>query len=137
MDTTTAFNSRLPIPTLIVPGGSAHQDGLPKLWHYLTDGGANHYGGSWSTADRDSFVHGSASDNVFNIHYSETFDTYAKNAQEVQAAIDDIRQRTGAPEVNVVAECKGAEEVRELLSQGGHGIRNLVLMTPMNHGLPL
>jgi hypothetical protein len=127
---------RLARPVLIVPGGQASHKALPGIWRALTRGRDNRFGGDWELSRRDDFVQPAGDENVFTLAYSKPFNTYAANAGEVQAAVDDIRTRTGAKEVDVVGECKGAEEVRELIRQGARGIRNVIYVTPMNHGLP-
>ncbi len=130
---------KLARPVLVIPGGTARRHGLPATLHYLTFGGNNTFGGSYR-ADRlldfeSSYqTHGG---DVFALEYTRTFGSLEENAKEVKSAIEDIRRLTGAAEVDVVAECKGALEVRRYLqdSQGNDGIRNFVAIAPPNRGM--
>lgn len=128
---------RLPRPVLLVAGGSSKPVGLPEVIHYLTWGGNNQFGGVYSADNPQEFEarYRQSPGNVFTLRYTKTFASFEHNAREIKKAIEDIRRLTGADEIDVVAECKGAMETREYLRQGHDGIRNLVMLVPPNHGL--
>jgi len=130
---------KLPRPVLMIAGGSRQDVGLPQAIHYLTEGGNNHFGGSYGVDRKEQFLEEyrqlDEPGNVFTLRYSKQFASFPHNAQEIKQAIADIRQLTGAEEIDVVAECKGAMEMRRYLQDGNDGVRNLVMLVPPNHGL--
>lgn len=128
---------KLPRPVLLIPGGRSRTIGLSTISHYLTTDGNNEFGGPYCVNDRQKFEdtykqHGG---DVFCLKYSEQFGSFEHNAGEIKQAIDDIRRLTGAAEIDVVAECKGAMEFRQYLSEGNDGVRNVVLLVPPARGL--
>lgn len=131
--------ARLPRPVLVIAGGSRKEVGLPEVIHYLTKGGNNGFAGVYGV-DRKAEIaqeHKANGGNVFTLRYMKQFNSFDQNAKEIRQAIADIRKMTGADEIDVVAECKGAMETREYLREGHDGIRNLVMIVPPNHGIPV
>lgn len=134
--------ARLPRPVLLISGGSSRAVPLPELMHYLTHGGENSLGGVYH-ADREAefaetFASAEGQPNVFALEYSKPFGSFAHNAKEIKKAIEAVREVTGAQEIDVVAECKGAMEMRQYagdVEEGRDGVRNLVMLVPPNHGL--
>ncbi|MEW6281805.1 MAG: hypothetical protein AB1758_24580, partial [Candidatus Eremiobacterota bacterium] len=126
-------------PVLLIAGGSSKEVGLPEVIHYLTAGGNNTFGGVYHVDRRQEFEDNYHKNpgNVFTLQFSKTFASFDHNAGEIARAIEDIRRLTGATEIDVVAECKGAMEARTYLSTrpAEDGIRNLVMLVPPNHGL--
>lgn len=130
---------KLDRPVLVIPGGTARRHGLPATLHYLTYGGNNVFGGSFRADQRTQFEQSyqTYGGDVFALEYTRAFGSLKENAKEIQAAIEDIQRLTGAQEVDVVAECKGALETRTYLqeSNGNDGIRNFVAIAPPNRGM--
>ncbi len=126
-------------PVLIVPGGNSRSWGLPAVSHYLCFGGQNQYGGSIRSDRLDHFrrVHQAYGGNVFAIEYTRRFGSVEDNSQELTSVIEAVRQATGASEIDVVAECKGALETRMHLQEVGEGVRNVVQIVPPNRGMPV
>ncbi len=129
--------ARLPRPVLLVPGGKSIPYGLPDITHYLTAGGNNVFGGSYCIQDTGFEKTIPPGGNVFCLRYATPFGSFEHNADEIRQAVEDIKRFTHSPEIDVIASCKGALETRQYISEGEHGIRNLVLMVPPNHGLPV
>lgn len=129
-------------PVLLVAGGSSREVSLPETLHYLTKDSANSHGGIYHVekeAELAEFYEAAEGErNVFTMHYSRNFASFEHNAGELKKAIAAIRRLTGAEEIDVVAECKGAMEMRTYAArvpEGQDGVRNLVMYVPPNHGL--
>lgn len=129
----------LPRPVLLIAGGKSKDVGLPESIHYLTSGGNNKFAGVFGIDRKEELEreYRQNGGNVFTLRYSKAFNSFDQNAKEIKQAVDEIRRLTGADEIDVVAECKGAMEAREYLREGHDGIRNLVMFVPPNHGLTL
>lgn len=129
----------LPRPVLLVKGGSRSDMGLPEVVHYLTSGGNNHFGGVYGVDRRQEFEDDFRRNpgNVFTMRYTRHFGSIEHNAGELRQAIEDLRRLTGADEIDVVAESKGSLEIRQHLKEGHDGVRNVVLLVPVSHGIPL
>ncbi len=133
---------RLERPVLLIPGGRSQSVGLPTIIHYLTEGSENTYGGYYRADKPERFEQSYAAHggDVFNLKYTKNFGTIDRNADEIKQAVADIRRVTGADEIDVVAECKGSIEYRQYIQnipEGEDGVRNLVLLVPPNHGIPM
>ncbi len=133
---------KLDRPVLLVAGGSARDVSLPETLHYLTHDSSNSLGGIYHVdreAELEEFYQGAEGErNVFTMAYSRPFASFGHNATELKQAISAIRRITGAEEIDVVAECKAAMEMRQYAAdvpEGEDGVRNLVMYVPPNHGL--
>ena len=128
---------RLERPVLVVPGGNSRPWGLPAVLHYLCHGGENTYGGSIRSDKLQDFAetHSQHGGNVFALEYTRHLGGVEENSHELTAVIEAILKNTGATEIDVVAECKGALETRFHLQENGDGIRNLVQLVPPNRGM--
>ncbi|MBI2264271.1 MAG: hypothetical protein HYU64_03735 [Armatimonadetes bacterium] len=131
--------AKLPRPVLLIAGGSRKEKGLPELIHYLTAGGNNAFGGVYGVDKRAEFEEEFKKNpgNVFTLRFSKQFGSFPNDAGDVKQAVEDIRRMTGADEIDVVAECKAAQTMREYMRQGNDGVRNLLMIVPPNHGLPV
>ena len=132
----------LPRPVLLIKGGSASDLPLPETMHYLTHEGPNSVGGIYRVDKEAEFeqTYQSAEGerNVFGLEYSRPFASFEHNATEIKKAIEAVRRVTGAEEIDVIAECKGAMEMRQYagdIEEGQDGVKNLVMLVPPNHGL--
>jgi hypothetical protein len=133
---------KLDRPVLLIAGGSSKPVPLPETIHYLTKDSENSLGGIFHV-DRvkefeEHYQSAQGERNVFSLEYSRNFASFQHNATEIKKAITEIKRLTGAEEIDVVAECKGAMEVRQYsadVKEGEDGIRNLVMYVPPNHGL--
>lgn len=128
---------RLERPVLVVPGGNSRPWGLPAVLHYLCHGEENTYGGSIRSDKLQEFAetHSQHGGNVFALEYTRHLGGVEENSHELTAVIEAIQKATGATEIDVVAECKGALETRYHLQENGDGIRNLVQLVPPNRGM--
>lgn len=126
-------------PVLVVPGGNSRSWGLPAVMHYLCFGENNQYGGSIRADRLDQFqqVYSAHGGNVFAIEYTRRFGTVEDNARELTSVIEAVRRASGADEIDIVAECKGALETRTHLQEVGEGVRNVVQIVPPNRGMPV
>lgn len=131
---------RLQRPVLLVPGGKSIEKGLPWIIRTLTKGRENHFAGSYhldKVSELERGMREKPDGNVFFMHHKEVFGTIENNARDIGRAIADIKRLTGAEQVDVIGECRGALEAREYVRQGGDGIRNLIEVTPPNRGFPV
>ena len=108
---------RLPRPVLLVKGGSSGALPLAETMNYLDAGPENSVGGIYHV-DREAefyqtFREGDGPRNIFGLEYSRKFASFQHNATEIKKAIEAIKRVTGADEIDVIAECKGAMEMRQ------------------------
>ncbi len=129
---------QLPRPVLVIPGGRSRRIGLPAVLHYLTVDGNNSFGGTVQKGHEQDLreVHDHYGGNVFCLKFSERFGTCERNADEIAEAVETLKDLTGADTIDIVAECKGALEVRAAL-QKGLEVGNVVESANPRHGLPL
>jgi hypothetical protein len=128
---------RLERPLLVACGGISRPTGLFYVIHYFTHGGNNRFAGVFN-ADHPQTLdaeYNKTQGNVFSVEFSRQFGRIERNADELKQAVERVKQLTGAPEVDVVLECKAAIEGRKALQTQCEGIRNAILLVPPNHGL--
>ena len=133
---------RLPRPVLLVKGGSSGALPLAETMNYLDAGPENSVGGIYHVDREEEFEQtyreGDGPRNIFGLEYSKKFGSFQHNATEIKRAIEAVKRVTGAEEIDVIAECKGAMEMRQYakdVEEGQDGVRNLVMLVPPNHGL--
>lgn len=102
-------------PVLLVPGWNDRAEDLAPL--------------------RDRFLEaGWPEDRVVALEFEDPVGSNVEHAAEIALAVQELRERTGAPAVDVVAHSMGGLAVRKHLVEGATGIRKAVFLATPHRG---
>jgi len=71
---------------------------------------------------------------LFNLKFSKPWQSAAKNADELERALEAVAKATGADKIDVVAHSMGCLNTRLYLDRGGSRVGKLIMLAPPNHG---
>lgn len=118
-------------PVLFVHGYNGAAENWGNFRDWLTRDDINHNGG---LVKGDGTTPVDPTGMVFSMQFQRPYNSCATNARELEAAVDQICQATGAKEVDLIAHSKGGIDSRLYIDQGNEKVKHLVMIGTPNHG---